>query len=425
MKNLFKKIISNVLALEARLLLWRKKPEVIAITGSAGKTSTKEFLKTLLEIDFDVLAPEEGYNTELGAPLALFSEKAPKSSTSIVGWFVIIVKLFFKALFIKRYPQKVIVEMGADSPGDIKYLAQIFKPQKGIILTVLPTHLAEFKTEIGVAAEKSELAKAIGESGQLFLNSDDSKVKPMATLTKGQVVMFGTKGDEPSGYFAHELKSDLKGTEFNLHHLGKSEKYAARIYGRHMIYPLLAAIAVAREEGIALRKIKDELREIVPFKGRMNLIEGMNDSVIIDDSYNANPKSVAEALEFLGSQKGRRIAVLGSMNELGDASPDAHSEVGRLAAKKSDLIITVGEEAGKYLAPAAQAEGLKISQVRPFKTPVEAGEFLQKVIESGDIILVKGSQNNVRTEKTVELIMKEPIERKKLLVRQSDFWQDN
>jgi UDP-N-acetylmuramoyl-tripeptide--D-alanyl-D-alanine ligase len=410
---------------EVSLLLWRKKPEIIAITGSAGKTSTKEFLKKLLEIDFDVLAPEDGYNTELGAPLALFSERAPKSSTSVISWAVIIIKLFFKALFIRDYPQKVIVEMGADRPGDIKYLAKLFRPQKGIILSVLPTHLAEFKTEIAVAEEKSELARAIGRDGKLFLNADDTKVKPMETLTKGQVVMFGTKDSGGSGYFGTKIKSDLKGTEFVLNSRGVKETILVRIYGKHMIYSLLAAIAVAQEDGISIRKIKDELKEITPFKGRINIIEGMNESVIIDDSYNANPKSMVAALQFLGEQKGRRVAVLGSMNELGDSSAESHIAVGQLASKMADIIVTVGDEAGRYTASAALKEGLKISQVRPFKTPVEAGDFLKKMIEPGDVILVKGSQNNVRTEKVIEIIMKETMDRKKLLVRQSEFWQDN
>lgn len=422
MKNLFKKFVIKVLALEARILLWRKKPEVIAITGSAGKTSTKEFLRKLLEIDFDVLAPEEGYNTEFGAPMALFGQKTPKNINSIFAWLAILVKLFFKALFVGDYPQKVIIEMGADKPGDIKYLCSIFKPNVGIILTVLPAHLAEFKSEIGVAAEKGELAKAIGEDGKLFLNADDSKVKAMATLTRGRVIYFGkAKG---KGYFAESVKTDLKGIEFDLVHNDQKMKMLVRLYGKHMIYSILSAIAVAAEEGISLRKIKDELKEIVPFKGRMNLVEGINGSIIIDDTYNANPESMKEALEFLSQRDGRRIAILGSMNELGDVEAEAHEEIGRVAASSADLVVTIGDPAKNYLAPATIKEGMKLSQVRSFKTAVEAGEYLKGQIKEGDVILAKGSQNNVRAEKAVEIIMNDPMDRKKLLVRQSDFWQE-
>lgn len=423
MKELLKKIVNRTLALEAKILLWRKKPEVIAITGSAGKTSTKEFLRKILEIDFEVLAPDEGYNTEFGAPLALFNQKAPKSINSVFGWGIILVKLFFKALFIRDYPQKVTVEMGADRPGDIKYLCSIFKPKTGIILTVLPAHLAEFKSEIGVASEKGELAVAIPEGGKLFLNSDDPKVKSMATLTKAHVFYFGT-GKE-ANFKAEKIKTDLAGTEFDFVYKDQKMKMLVRLYGKHMIYPILSSIAVAMEEGISPRKIKDELREITPFKGRMNLIEGINGSVIIDDSYNANPRSMKEALGFLAAQKGRRIALLGSMNELGDVEREAHEEIGKIAAKSSDMIVTVGEAAQKYLASAALREGMKLSEVRSFKTAEEAGDYLKERIKEGDVILVKGSQNNVRTEKAIEVIMNEPMDRKKLLVRQSEFWQEN
>lgn len=423
MKNILKKITVIILSLPVRIILFRKRPQVIAITGSAGKTTTKEFIKKLLEIDYHVLSPMEGYNTEIGAPLGIFEEKTPTKVFSLVGWLKIIFRIYSKALFMKNFPEKVVVEMGADKPGDIKHLCSLFKPQLGVILTVLPVHLADFKTVEAVATEKSELAKAIGEKGKLFLNFDDPRVREMGQLTKGKVIYFGNKSDGHEGYFAKELRADLGGINFKLFNNGKEMAFTAPLFGQHIIYPLLASISVALEENISAFEIKKAVAKLRPFKGRMNIIEGINDSIIIDDSYNANPKSMIRALEFLAKTKGRKIAALGTMNELGSYEKSGHEEVGRVAAKVADIIVTVGEPAEKYLAHGALEAGFNESALKSFLTSDEAGDYLKKIVKEGDVILAKGSQNKVRMEMAVKKIMKNPKRAEELLVRQSAFWK--
>lgn len=420
MKQTFKKIVVWKLNLCARILLLRKKPEVIAVTGSAGKTSTVRFIKEILDQDFDVLAPEEGYNTEIGAILGLFSVKTPTNIDSFWAWLKILIKVVFKAFLMRDLPSKVIIEMGADKPGDISYLCRIFKPKTGVILSVLPVHLAEFKTVYGVSKEKGELARAIPVDGKLFLNWDDEEVRKMATSTKAKVIFFGSKNIE--GMIFQNVKTNLIGIEGELNYKKYHGTFAAKIYGKHLIYPLIAAIAVALEEGIPLERVLAAVKNLKPLRGRMNLIEGVNDSVIIDDTYNANPESTLRALEFLGEQKGRKIALLGSMNELGDYEKEGHEKVGVFAAKKVDLLYTVGETAKKYLVPVALKSGLKKADVKSFNNSLEAGLDLKKAIKSGDIILAKGSQNNVRLEIAVEQIMAYPEHKRELLVRQSSFW---
>lgn len=421
MNNLFKKLVSWKIGLCARILLARKKPEIIAITGSAGKTSAKEFTAKLLSIDFDVLAPEEGYNTELGAPLGVFGEKAPDNLFSPIRWIPIILRCVFKALFMKNFPDKLIVEMGADKPGDVKYLASLFKPKIGVILSVLPTHMEEFKNIDTIAREKSELAAAIPENGKLFLNYDDSRVREMAKKTKGNVIFFGLK--ENNGYWVKNLKSDLAGMTFELNYYEKKTKFKARLYGEHLIYSLLAAITIAAESNISMTEICDEVTELTPFKGRMNVLEGIKGSIIIDDSYNANPESTKRALKFLSKIPGRKIALLGSMNELGDYEKPGHEEAGHEAGKVADILLTVGEPAKKYLAPAALGEKIKKDSILSFETAVEAGEWLAGKLRDGDVVLAKGSQNNVRMENAVEIIMAHPEDKNELLVRQSSFWK--
>lgn len=419
MIEILKKIVTIIVTVAARILIFRHRPEIIGITGSGGKTTTKEFLKELLEIDFEVMAPSEGYNTELGAPLAFFEEKAPTRLFSPLSWLGIFFRVYKKALFSKYYPDVLIVEMGADKPGDIKYLSKVFRPDKGIVLSVLNTHLAEFKTIEAVAREKSELVRAVKPEGRVFLNADDQNVRKMAMLARCKVVLFGTQ-KEP-GYVATDIKSDINGLRFTLQVGERKYHLAAPVYGKHMIYPLLAAIAVARSKHISMEKIREKIKKLKPFKGRMNVIEGINESVIIDDSYNANPDSMLRALEFLDENKARKIALLGTMNELGDQEEEAHRTVGEAAAKIADKLITVGEPAKKYLSEAAKKAGLK--EVKSFTTAKEAGEYLKNEIKKGDVILVKGSQNNVRTEKAIELIMAKPKDKEKVLVRQSEFWK--
>jgi len=422
MKKFFKKIIAFKLRIAAKILLWRKKPEIIAITGSAGKTTAKSFLAELLSIDFDVLSSSEGYNTDIGVPLVLFSEKIPEKITSIWSWIKITFRVFWKALFAGEYPEKVIIEMGADAPGDIEYLCRLFKPQKGIILSVLPTHLLEFKNVDAVAKEKAILARSLPEGGRLYLNYDDPLVREMSKKTRADVVFFGQENG--SNYKIENLKSDIDGTAFTLNYFGEKKEYSARIYGKQMVYPLAVSIIAALDENINEAKIKETVSKIKSFKGRMNVIPGIKESTIIDDSYNSSPEAAKAALEFLSEQKERRIAVLGNMNELGDYEKEGHEKVGEKAAGTADIIITVGDAAEKYLLAAAKKAGFGEDNIKSFPNSKKAGEYLKKIVKKGDMILVKGSQNKVRLEKAVEKIMAEPKKAEDVLVRQGGSWQN-
>ncbi|MDD3481293.1 MAG: UDP-N-acetylmuramoyl-tripeptide--D-alanyl-D-alanine ligase, partial [Patescibacteria group bacterium] len=303
MIKFLRKIVELKLNFAAKILLWRKKPEVIAITGSAGKTTTKEIVRHLLSSDFEVLASGEGYNTELGAPLMLFSLSVPSSTFSVISWAKIILKAYKTAFFAREYPEKVVVEMGADTPGDIERLTKLVRPEKAIVLTVLPVHTENFVDLAGVSEEKGKLAKGVKKGGTVFLNIDDENVRKMKTEPGVRKVYFG-KG-EGADIQVKGIEVDLTGLKLTIKEGSEKVTLSARLYGEHMIYPLLAGVALARSEHISFKKIKESLRTLAPFKGRMNVLEGKNNSIIIDDSYNANPVSVIRALEFLSTQKGR------------------------------------------------------------------------------------------------------------------------
>lgn len=418
---MLKKLVAIKLKFAAKILLFRIKPEVIAVTGSAGKTTTTKLIKEILTTEFDVLLSKEGYNTELGAILALFKLEAPVKTNSISSWLRIIIKSYKYALSVQDYPEKIVVEMGADSPGDIEFLVKTFKPTKGVVLTVLPVHLKDFKSVEDIALEKGRLVSGVRKNGKVFLNCDDKLVKDMLAPKDVKKIFFGTH--EKCNIRAENINSDLLGISFDLVEGKDITKIKTMLYGDHMIYPILAAISVARADHISMDKIKKVLLKFKPENGRMNIIEGINESIIIDDSYNANPESTIKALEFLSRQKGRHVSVLGSMNELGDYEKQGHELVGKKASEVSDLIITVGEVAGKYLAESAISSGFSKSNIKSFSDSSEAGKYVASIIKKGDIVLCKGSQNGVRVEKVVRKIMLNKKDAEKILVRQSEFWK--
>lgn len=417
-----KKIVILNLRFAVKVLLRRLKPEVIAITGSAGKTTTKEILKKVLAMDFEVLASPNGYNTEIGAPLAIFGEKAPTNTKSILSWAKIVAKCYFKAFFTTNYPEKIIMEFGADAPGDIKYLASLFRPEKGVVLTVLPVHLERLKNIENIAKEKGELSLGVKKGGTVFLSADNRYTTEMKARDNVNKVTFGKSKD--ADFRAEKITSDISGLSFKVFEGSKETDIKVRLYGMQMIYPVLAAIAVARNEHMSYRRIKMALRGVAPYKGRMNIIEGIKESVIIDDTYNSNPESVLSALEFLGKQKGRKIALLGNMNELGEFTKTGHETIGKKAAAVADLLVTVGDLTKKFTVPAAKEGGLKEKNIKSFLAPEEAGEYLKKIIKKEDIVLAKGSQNNVRLEKALEIIIKDKDKKSEILVRQDDMWKN-
>lgn len=415
-----RKIIILSLNIAAKIFLLRIKPEIIAITGSAGKTTTKEILRKVLSMDFDVLASKEGYNTEIGAPLSLFDEKVPTKTKDFWSWLRVILHCYLKSIFSGKNPEKIIIEFGADSVGDIKYLTRLFKPEKGVVLTVLPVHLERLKSVENIAKEKGQLPLGIKRGGFIFLNADNQHTMDMATSASVKRVTFGVS--KKADFRAEDVVSDISGLSFKVFEGGKGTEIKTRLYGEQMLYPVLSSIAVARSEHISYKRIKMALREVKPYKGRMNIIEGIKESIIIDDSYNANPESVVSALNFLDNQKGRKIALLGNMNELGDFSKAGHELIGKKAAKIVDTLITVGDFTKKYTVPAAIEEGLSVKKIKSFASSTDAGEYLKKIIKKGDIVLAKGSQNNVRLEKALEAIIKDADRKKEILVRQGDEW---
>jgi len=418
MKTIFRILITAILKWKAKRFLKKHRVQVIAITGSMGKSSTRQAIYTLLKKHFDVYSSPEGFNTEIGMSLAILQEEESGFS-SIVKWFKILKHVFFE----KKNPyQKIILEMGADCPGDIKKLVKIAPPKIGIITGIAPVHLGkgQFKNVHEIAKEKNQLIAHLRATDTAIVNEDDVLVAEMKT--GGKRVTFGTKTS--AELRASDIVMTEKSIRFTVHFKGREQNFRVPVLGAFQIHVLLPAIAVGLELGLSLEQCAEALTDFKLPPGRMNPIPGMNDSHIIDSSYNASPKTVEAALELMeGLQAERKIVALGTMNELGEMSKDAHLTIGKRAANVGDLFIFVGPEA-TTLKKAITDAGISENKIYTFFDSEEAGHFLKTKIEPGDLILVKGSQNRVRMEKLVKVIMKQPEKAKALLCRQEEEWKN-
>lgn len=439
MKHIFKRLIILILELEARLILKKHKPEIIAITGSVGKTSAKEAIYAVLSTKFNVRKSEKSYNSELGVPLTLIGESNPWYSAA--GWMKVIFKglgLIFKS--DPTYPKKIIIEFGADRRGDIKKLVRYLKPAVGVVTAVgeIPVHVEFFSGSEEVAREKARLVETLPTVGWAILNIDDDVVSDMAKKTRAKVLTFGF--GEDANLKASEYKIIYKeganvpeGLTFKMDYEGSSVPVRIfNTFGKHNVYSALSGAACGVINGMNLVEIAEALGKYQSPPGRLKLIEGEKGVWILDDTYNAAPQAMHAAIDLLKdlpaqvvavegvSKTGRKIAVLGDMLEIGKFTVQAHQAIGDRLKEIADLVITVGPRA-KFIAQELLDHGFGAKKVISVSDSIEAGQELEKIIEPGDLILVKGSQA-MRMERVVEEIMARPEKKSELLVRQDPEW---
>ncbi|MDP3043442.1 MAG: UDP-N-acetylmuramoyl-tripeptide--D-alanyl-D-alanine ligase [bacterium] len=439
-----KKIIQFKLKILAKMILAKYKPDVIGITGSVGKTSAKEAVYTVLASKFNARRNIKNYNNEIGLPLTVIGVDSP--GKSIFGWSAVFLKAL-KLILIKdvNYPRILVLEMGVDRPGDMDYLNSIVKCKIGIVTLIGPVHLEFFGSVGNIQKEKGKLISNLPKSGRAVLNYDDERVRQMSKLTEAAALAYGF--DENADVRAREVifsfsnivnngefgvneasAARLAGISFKLSYGGSTAPVLLpNVIGYAAVYAALAGAAAGVVYGLNLIEISQALRKFNSPRGRMNLINGIKNTLIIDDTYNSSPQSSIAALEIAGkvplARGARRFVVLGDMLELGGYSEQGHKEVGRQAVKdKIDKLIAVGERA-RDIARGAEKAGMLADNIFHFARAEEAGKFIQERVNEGDLILVKGSQG-MRMEKVVKEIMAEPLRAKELLVRQDEMWED-
>jgi UDP-N-acetylmuramoyl-tripeptide--D-alanyl-D-alanine ligase len=417
MKSVSRFLITQILAAKSKSVLKRHRTQIIAITGSIGKTSTKEAIYHIVGRHFKAHHSPKGFNTELGLSLSVLQEDASGFS-SIKAWLGILKRAFAKR---KLSYNKIVLEMGADKPGDIRKLTKIARPNIAVITNVNPVHLekGQFKDLDDIRNEKATLIADLKPEDVAILNFDDPLVKTMPT--KARIFSFGTSPEVDVR--ASDVESTNKGVKFTVTHKTETANFAVPVLGAFQIYTLLPAIAVGLTLGLKLKDCVTALRDFQLPNSRMNSIPGIRHSTIIDSSYNASPTTMARALELLKELKAdRKIAALGTMNELGDRTKEAHLLLGANAAKSADIVVAVGQEAAIIKQGAVEA-GMPDKQIYTFFSSDEAGAFLKDFLLPNDLVLVKGSQNRVRMERLVKIIMENPDMAGQLLCRQDKAWE--
>lgn len=424
--QVLKRIIVAILTIEARLVLLRYRPQIIAVTGSVGKTSTKDAIYTVVADDHFVRKSQKSFNSELGVPLTILGKE--NAWHNPLKWIANIIDGFLLVIIKSDYPKLLVLEVGADRPGDIKNLGRWLRPNIAVITAIpdLPVHIEFFADAEAVAKEKRALAESLAPGGILIVNGDDERTRVIPNA-RGTVLTYGTTAGCTVTASLQEIMYEADkpvGTRLHISYGGATvpvELHGA--LGKTQVYPLLAAAAVAYAFTIDPAVVARKLAGHVPPPGRMKIVPGLHGTTIIDDTYNASPAAVLAALETLADVKAKqKIFVIADMMELGKYSVDAHKQIGQKAAEVADKIVTVGMRA-KDIAEAARKAGVREENIVSYeKEEVDvAASHLKNALESGDVVLVKGSQS-MRMEKIVKALMAEPERAKELLVRQDAEW---
>lgn len=415
---MFKSFIQKQLENSVRQY-FKKHPEVklVAVAGSVGKTSTKTAIATVLSKKYRVRMLDGNHNTHLSAPVAILGIDYPEDVHSVIQWLRVLIAAR-KRINEPADVDVIVQELGADRIGDIAHFGTYLRPNIGVVTAVSPEHMEYFGSIETVAQEELALANF---SELAIINRDDIDGRFADFLTNQNVDTYGTTA-------AAEFRIEIK--DFDVAHgyvgwlvmSGFAETYPAdiRVIGEHSLRPVCGAVAVAVKLGMSPQEIVSGVEDITPVPGRMNLLRGINKSTIIDDTYNSSPAASAAALQTLYSmQAPQRIAILGSMNELGESSAQEHEALGDLCDPSLlAWVVTVGDEAEKYLAPAAKAKGC---QVKSFSSPIDAGAFVRGVIDEEAVILAKGSEGKIYLEEAVKMLLHSTSDDHKL-VRQSAKW---
>lgn len=351
---------------------------VIAVTGSVGKTTTKDMIASVLGQKFNVLKSPGNYNTELGVPLGILQWRDSHGAA--------------------------VFELAMRGRGQIRYLAQILQPDVGVITNVGPTHLAELGSMEAIAQAKAELVESLPETGLAVLNADDPWVRTMGQRSQSRVFWYGLNSN--ADIYAKDLDlSDPYRTRFRLVWPRGEVDVTLPVPGRHQVLNALAAAAVAFNIGLSSRDLVAGLAAFVPEKQRLQIHRLPGEIIVLDDSYNASPASLVAALNVAAAipRSGRLIVVLGDMLELGSMEEQAHREAGGQVAEVADLLLAYGSAMSAAVA-SAREQGMAVDGARHYSTQADLIDDLLKLVANGDVVMVKGSRG-MKMENAVKALL--------------------
>ena len=384
----------EALGVWARHVLSKSAVEVVAVAGSSGKTSTKEATAAVLGQSFSVFKNYGNYNGRYGLPIAL-GRLLPEHEVAVL-------------------------EMACDSFGEIEDLSHMTSPRVGIVTSVDHTHLEYLGSLDNIAREQGKLVEALPADGHAILIYDDARVRPMMYRTAAQVITYGCQ--EGADIRATDVRVSDEGIRFRVHHRGAEFEAEVPLLGRHSTYTALAAAAVGVAYEMKWEEILAALAGLHPIRGRLNLLPGVNHSILLDDTFSASPASMLAALDVLEEiGGGKKIAILGDMLRLGTYEEEGHREVGQRVAQVADYLVTKGDRA-RLTASEAQRAGLDRDQVFVTYSGDDAVRSAWDLIQPGDVVLVKGDVES-RMEEVVERLLADHEAAESVLVRQSAAWK--
>ncbi len=412
---------------ESKLVLWKYKPKIITITGSVGKTSTKDAIYAMLSEVAYVRKSEKSYNSELGLPLTILG--VPNGWNDPKIWLKNIARGLWLILAPHKYPKWLVLEVGVGKPGDMKRTASWLRTDAVVITAIgeTPAHIEFFNSRKHLVEEKSGLIKTLKKDGLLVLNRDDQTVYEMREKTKNRIVTYGFNPEAnivgSSDAISYDASGNPEGIIFRVDIEGKSLPVVIDgVFGKNHVFAAMATLALSFGLKFNILDAINALKNYDVPPGRMRLLKGINNTLIIDDTYNSSPFACESALNTLGEVKsiGRKIAVLGDMLELGKHTVDAHKNIGAIVKQKANILITVGPRAEAIKAGAIES-GMKKEDIFEFLDSQSAGDFVKTLVQAGDVILLKGSQG-MRMERVVGEILLDQENKANLIVRQDKEW---
>lgn len=351
--------------------------KVVGITGSVGKSTTKEMVAATLQTTYRVGKTPVNHNNDIGMPMAI--------------------------LAMEPDTQIAVLEMGMNHFREIAYLTSIAKPDVAVIINIGSMHIEHLGSKEGILQAKLEIREGMPADGKIFLNGDDSLLWNLRNKPEVNGVYFGVQNPE-CDVLGQAVTEDAQGLHFTVETKQETFPVNLELEGGHYVHDALAAVAVASEFGVAPEKIQQALSQFQNMEGRQEIFEAKG-YTIIQDCYNAGPESMAAALNVLGNRPGRHVAVLGGMLELGPRTAAEHYKVGRIAAEKADVILAYGPESNRMLAGALTG-GMANERVRAFTEKAPLVAVLKQMAKPGDVILFKGSRG-MRMEQVLEQFLQE------------------
>ena len=419
MKRLGKPVILFFLAFVARAVLRRYRPRIVMITGSVGKTSTKDAVAAVLATRFLVKKSEKSFNSEFGVPFTVLGVGNPWSNP--FAWLTLVRRTVALLILPNQYPNLLVLEVGAGKRGDLAQILNIARPDALVVtrLPEIPVHVEFYASPEAVREEEFSPAYALPSAAPLIVSADDTYALELAAQVPTRLLTYGL-GEAQVRLTDIDFYTEggkVAGMRATVHSGGETAELVVRgSVGKTQLLPAAAAIAAAAAFDISLTDAIVALASYEPPPGRGRLFVGVNGSTIIDDSYNASPVAVEEALETLAAfpTKGRRIAVLGDMLELGRYSVMEHERIGEHASRVAELVVTVGIRAKGFVGKGTKS-------IFSYDDARAAATALPALIGPGDVVLVKGSQS-IRTERIVEALLADRADLPRL-PRQEREWK--